>query len=134
MVEQHDPVFDEVDENTIFYPKDSAVAISGGNIVPINPDAKLSAQDVVERIKELVCTTYKGEDVRKHGMTLLDAAILSAGERAADGDLVALEKILNRILGKPIQQVATLQVSGTLGDFLSGLHKDIEQGVDPLGE
>jgi hypothetical protein len=49
-------------------------------------------------------------------MTLLEAALYSAAKKAADGDVDALTKLLDRLMGKPVQQV--VQATGTLREFL----------------
>ena len=49
-------------------------------------------------------------------MTMLEAALYSAAKAAADGDIDALNKLLDRLLGKPVQQ--TITATGTLKDFL----------------
>jgi len=80
---------------------------------------------------------YMGKDADKIGMTLIEAALFAAAKKAADGDTDALEKVLNRIMGKPLQQVANLNMTGTLKEFLDGIARTDgtpETSVDPLGD
>jgi len=68
-------------------------------------------------------------------MTMLEAALVTAAEKAADGDLDALTRILDRLLGKPVQQ--TITASGTLKEFLDELAKSdppTSGGSNPLDD
>jgi hypothetical protein len=99
----------------IEYPPDRNVAITGGRVVPVGP-RHLSPSEIVSTLKDIVSMPYEGPDARKIGMSLLEAAFLTAAEQAADGDTDALEKILSRLIGKPVQQIVS--ASGTLKEFL----------------
>lgn len=57
-------------------------------------------------------------DERYVGMTKLEVAQHKQMDAAARGDLKALEQIEDRVLGKPKQQVESVQISATLEDFL----------------
>lgn len=78
---------------------------------------------------------YMGPEADKIGMTLIEAALYAAAKKAADGDLDALTKLLDRLMGKPLQQ--TVQATGTLREFLDGL-ANTDPGskgeVDPFEE
>lgn len=119
----------------ILYPSGRNVAIlQNGSMVPTGP-RQLTPSEIVAQIKDAVSLPYMGQDADKIGMTLIEAAIYSAAKKAADGDLDALEKVLNRLMGKPMQTV--VQASGTLREFLDGLAKsDAEPSgdTDPLAE
>jgi len=118
----------------IEYPAGQNVAVVEGQILPMGPKA-LSPAEIVNQIKDAVSLPYMGRDADKIGMTLIEAAIYSAAQKAADGDLDALEKILNRLMGKPMQTVVTAQ--GSLKEFLEGIaqseNKPVE-GIDPLDD
>jgi hypothetical protein len=120
-------------EPDIIYPPGRNIAVLGdGAVVPIGP-RQLSPSEIVSQIKDAVALPYMGVDPKKIGMSLLEAAIFSAAEKAADGDLDALEKLLNRLMGKPMQTVVS--ATGTLKEFLDGLaNPDAEPSreVDPL--
>jgi len=82
----------------------------------------LSPAEVLTQIKDVLRQPYKGRDVDKFGMTLLEAALYAAAKKAADGDIDALDKVLNRLVGKPLQTVVS--ASGTLSEFLDRVAND----------
>ena len=63
------------------------------------------------------------------GMTKLQVGIERKADRVARGDNEALEEYLDRLAGKPKQQVETLQVTATLQDFLTYMKE--EESKDP---
>ena len=100
-----------------------ATAEVGGVRIPVRATG-LAPAEILQTIQGAVGRKYEGRDVKKHGMTLLEAALVSAAEQASEGDLEALEKLLNRLLGKPVQQVLT--ATGSLRDFLDTVGKTTE--------
>ena len=122
-------------EADIIYPPGKNIAVlRNGEVLPVGPRG-LSPSEIVGQIREVVARKYTGEDETKWGMSLLEAALVTAAEKAAEGDLDALNKILDRLLGKPIQQ--TIQATGTLREFLDELANSdtpTSGGIDPLGE
>jgi len=99
----------------IIYPAGKNIAVQDGRVVPIGA-RQLSPAEIVGQIKETVALPYLGSDPEKIGMTLLEAAVYSAARAAADGDLDAMEKILCRLMGRPVQQV--ISATGSLKEFL----------------
>jgi len=63
---------------------------------------------------------------------MLEAALVAAAEKAAEGDLDALTRILDRLMGKPVQQ--TITASGTLREFLDQIAHEDPTAPDPLGD
>lgn len=102
---------------------------------------RVSAVEIVKSIEDALSSEYTGKDLKKSGLTKAAAAFLALAEKAQDGDGEALEKILNRLIGKPIQQINSFNVSASLSEFLGGLAKEmsrpepfIDAEVDPLGD
>jgi len=126
-----------VEKFDIECPENDPVVFSGGNVIPVNAK-QVTAQTLLTRIKQIFNAPYKGTNKARQGLSMSDAAILALSEAAAEGDQPAFEKLTNRIMGKPLQQVANLNVSGTLEDFLTALaHEDgyvPKQEIDPLGD
>lgn len=120
-------------EPDIIYPPGRNLAVlRDGSVLPVGP-RQLSPSEIVAQIKDVVARVYRGADETKWGMSLLEAALVAAAEKAADGDLDALTRILDRLMGKPIQQTVT--ATGTLREFLDELAKSdapASGGVDPL--
>ena len=119
-------------EPDIIYPPGKNIAVlKNGTMLPVGPRG-LSPSEIVSSIREIVARKYKGEDESKWGMSMLEAALMAAAEKAADGDLDALNKILDRLLGKPLQQ--TIQATGTLREFLDQIAHEDAATPDPLGD
>lgn len=68
-------------------------------------------------------------DERYVGMTKIEVAQHKQMDAAARGDFQALDKIEDRILGKPKQQVEAVQISATLEDFLEKVAQ--KEGLAP---
>ena len=111
--------------------------------IPVPTGRKaITAQDVMAQLKDALMTEYTGDDPNKRGMTKAQAMTLSVAERAQDGDLAAIDNILNRLYGKPVQAIQNLNVQATLSEFLDELNRkpqpqtvvDITPEVDPLGD
>jgi len=103
--------------------------VGKSTLVPVGPK-QLTPGEIVGTLKDIVSGPYEGPNAAKIGMTKLEAAIYSLAEAAADGDHDALERILNRLMGKPVQQV--VQATGSLSEFLDMLAKnEPAQGADP---
>ena len=119
-------------EPDIIYPPGKNVAVlRDGSVLPVGPRG-LSPSEIVSQIRDVVARKYVGEDETKWGMSLLEAALVAAAEKAAEGDLDALNKILDRLLGKPLQQ--TIQATGTLREFLDQIAHEDTAGTDPMGD
>jgi len=132
-------------EADIIYPEGTNIAISNGNVMPMNPK-QVSPSSILNALKKAITQPYEGDIVELQGKSCLEAAAMMASTKAAEGDLVAFEKILNRIMGKPVQQVASLQMTTTLQDVLNNIIKEEggqtedndsvndQEEVDPFGD
>lgn len=119
-------------EPDIVYPPGKNIAVlRDGTLLPTGPRG-LSPSEIVSQIRDVVARKYNGPDESKWGMSLLEASLVAAAEKAADGDLDALNKILDRLLGRPIQQ--TIQATGTLREFLDQIAHEDPAAPDPLGD
>lgn len=122
-------------EPDIIYPAGENFAIlKNGERLPVG-SRQLTPSEIVTQIKDVVARPYSGLNAGKIGMSLLEAALVAAAEKAADGDLDALTRILDRLMGKPIQQTVT--ATGTLREFLNELANADEQAsrsINPLDE
>lgn len=68
-------------------------------------------------------------DPRYEGMSKIEVAIHKQMDQAARGDINALEKIEDRMFGKPKVQVESLQISATLEEFLEKVA--VSEGLAP---
>lgn len=96
------------------------VAYLDGAVVPIGKRG-VTAADILEGLKGELMTGYEGKDPKKFGLTKKQAIEKSLLDQAADGDLSAINMVLDRTLGKPLQQVQSLNVTTSLKEFLNGL-------------
>lgn len=120
---------DTAKADIVEYPKDKNIAIIDGKAVPIGL-RQITPAEILDQLKSVLRLPYLGKEVDKLGMTLIEAALYAAVKKAADGDVDALEKLLNRVMGKPLQQVANLNMTGTLKEFLDGIAR-AESGAVP---
>jgi hypothetical protein len=119
----------------IIYPAGKNIAIlRDGVVIPVGP-RNLSPNEIVAQIKDVVLRPYTGDNPALWGKSLFEAMLVTMAQMAADGDLDAAGKILDRLLGKPLQQTVT--ATGTLKEFLSEIASDDarrESGTDPLAD
>jgi len=121
-------------DELIEYPEGSNVAIAGGKVMPVGKPP-ITPSEVLSQLKDVFRMPYMGKDLDKVGMSLIEAALYSAMKAAADGDTDALEKMLNRIMGRPLQSVQNLNVNGTLKELLDGIARSdtiTVEGTDPF--
>ncbi len=115
----------------IFYPKGGGIAIVGGEVVPTGGE-RLTPSEISKQIRDVVAMPYGGKNAACIGMTLLEAALYETAVKAANGDTDALSRLLDRLMGKPVQQ--TITATGTLADFLSQIArsdgKEVAGGAD----
>lgn len=104
----------------IIYDPHLPVAYVGGQVVPTGKRG-VTAQEMLEGLQDALTVAYEGKDPTKLGMTKKQAIEKSLADQAADGDLTAINMVLDRTLGKPVQQVQSLNVTTNLKDFLNGL-------------
>ena len=109
------------------------IVASGGIPIPVGR-RQFSALDVVELVKNALATDYNGLDPKKQGMSKGAAAFLKLAEEAQDGDKAALDFLLDRFIGKPVQQTKNLNVSASMAEFLAALENEAERPAqDPMG-
>lgn len=113
--------------------------VPGPDGVPI-PVEQFSPTTVVQILQNVLASPYTGKDPKKIGLTKSAAAFMSLAEAAQDGDAGALETLLSRYMGKPVQQLNSLNVTATLSEFLGKLAEEMEKPevieveVDPFGD
>jgi hypothetical protein len=123
------------EKGDITYPAGGGVAIlEGGAVVPIGP-RQLSPAEIIGQLKDAAALPYMGTDPAKIGMTLIEAAAFELWRKASEGDVDAFVKGLDRLMGKPVQQV--LSATGSLKEFLDAIARSESAAptdIDPLSE
>ena len=72
-------------------------------------------------LSEAMNLPYDGNDPRYVGLTKGEALIIDLVDQASRGDKDARKEVLDRALGKPVQNIKSLNVRGTIEDFLDNL-------------
>lgn len=77
------------------------------------------------RIKDLMRETlnlpYEGSDPKYQGLTKGEAIILQMVDQASHGDRKARMELMDRLIGRPMQNVKSVNLKGNLADFLDQL-------------
>lgn len=121
---------DELDYelDVTFDPKLPIATTKNGVQIPIQKNL-VTATEVVTQINKSLNTPYTGKDIKKLSLNKAEAAYLSIAERAQDGDISALDFLLDRTVGKVAQQVNNVNVTASLQEFLTSIEKE-EQPID----
>jgi hypothetical protein len=106
--------------NSIYSPDELAVHTEEGFIIPAGKK-RVSAQDVVEQLRDVLSTAYTGTDPKKAGLTKGEAALLKMAEMAQDGDVECVKYLHDRLMGKPTQTNLNVGVTADLKSFLGAL-------------
>lgn len=89
----------------------------------------MTGAQIVEQARSALSTDYTGRDIEKVGLNKGAAMMLKVAEMAQDGDLDAVNLLLDRLIGRPVQQVNSLSVAATLPEFLDELNR--REGIVP---
>jgi hypothetical protein len=107
-------------EPPIIYDPVHPVAYVQGHIIPVGKRG-VTAKEMLEGLQTAILQEYDGDDPKKFGLTKKEAYEKELADQAADGNLSAIGMLLDRTLGKPIQQVNSLNVTTSWEEFLNGL-------------
>jgi hypothetical protein len=70
---------------------------------------------------------YTGDEPKYNGMTKGEAMIAQLIDEASEGDKDARKEVMDRVMGKPQQNIKSVSIKGTLGDFLDTLDTSDEE-------
>ncbi|MBW1672038.1 MAG: hypothetical protein JRJ45_00080 [Deltaproteobacteria bacterium] len=73
---------------------------------------------------------YEGSDPKYFGMTKGEAIAAQFVDAAANGDAAAIKELMDRVMGKPQQNIKSVSVKGTLGEFLDTLDTSEADVID----
>jgi hypothetical protein len=74
-------------------------------------------------LKVYLDVPYEGSDPNLMGLSLGEAIVKNTLTLAAEGDATARAMVFDRVIGKVTQRTETVNVSGTLNDFLDAVAK-----------
>jgi len=93
------------------------------------------SQQMRHLLEELMYLPYDGSDPRFVGLTKLEAMMATLVDEASRGDKDARKEILDRVLGRPVQNIKSLSVKGTIEDFLDSIEpKEVIDVTPPRNE
>jgi hypothetical protein len=118
-------------ETPIVYDPHKPVAYVGGQVIPIGKRA-VTAAELVQGLQAAILMPYEGNDPKKQGLTKKEAMEVELTNQAADGNLSAMAMYLDRTLGKPLQQVQSLNVSASWKEFLDTLMANARDPKPPI--
>ena len=105
----------------VYDPNLELVSILG---IPIPTGRKpVSANEIMDKLKSELAKDYEGPNPALIGLSKGEAALKLLADKAADGDIESLKLIMDRTMGKSVQQVQNLNVNTTLVEFLEQLKK-----------
>ena len=73
---------------------------------------------------------YDGDEEKYFGMTKGEAIAAQFVDAAASGDKMAIKELMDRVMGKPQQNIKSVSIKGTLGDFLDTLDTSEADVID----
>lgn len=76
------------------------------------------AEKLMETMKACLDLPYDGDDPSLQGLTMAEAMVIQETRKAAHGDSDAYNRILDRIVGPPVQKTQSVNFSGDLSEFL----------------
>lgn len=115
-------------------PVGNKVMITWVNGVPEPTYSKIINPQSVKKLAQVAASLpYEGEwdeelemyvlEPRFKGMTNIEVMWVRLAEKAANGDMGAMNMMFDRLLGRPKQSVETASVSMTYQEFLKELNK-----------
>ena len=102
------------------YDEEKNVAYAGGIVIPLGRKP-VDAKTIVDDLKKALATDYDGLDPTLKGLTKQEAGRMVLARRVQEGDIEAIKYVDDRIIGKPVQQINSMNVSATLQEFLDGI-------------
>ena len=77
--------------------------------------------NLIDIMNQALNLPYDGKDPRFMGLTKGVAIVVSLVDDASKGNSDARKELLDRMVGKPIQNIKSLSIKGTMEDFLDSL-------------
>jgi len=100
-------------------------------VVPQPKFSKANASNLLAELSVLNLNfPYDGDNPKYFGKSQGEAIAGQFVDAAAAGDMSAIKELMDRVMGKPQQNIKSVQVKGTLGDFLDTLDTSEEDVID----
>jgi len=93
-------------------------------------DKHNSANLLAELSKIHLNFPYDGDEEKYFGMTKGEAMIAQWVDAASTGDADARKDLMDRVMGKPQQNIKSVSIKGSIGDFLDTLDTSEEDVID----
>lgn len=85
---------------------------------------------LTELSKQMMNFPYSGSDKRYFGMTKGEAMMAQLVQSASTGNADARKELMDRVMGKPMQNIKSMTIKGTLSDFLDDLDTPDDNVMD----
>ena len=95
---------------------DGKPVVMGSPMVPGPMDGRMKML-----LAEAMNLPYDGHDPRYVGLTKGEALIIDLVDQASLGDKDARKEVLDRALGRPVQNIKSLSIKGSIEDFLDSI-------------
>ena len=102
------------------YDEERNVAYAGGIIIPLGRKP-VAPKTIVDNLTKALALPYEGKDPTLQGLTKDEASAIVVARKAEAGDMEAIKYLHDRVIGKPVQQINSMNVSTTLQEFLDGI-------------
>lgn len=76
------------------------------------------AEKLLETLKVSLDLPYDGNDPSLQNLTMGEAMVVQEARKAAHGDSAAYNRIMDRLVGAPVQRSESVNFNGNLSDFL----------------
>ena len=91
------------------------VVVEENTLVPVKK-AQLN-----QLMEQSLALPYDGEDARYAGLSKGAAIVIDLVDQASKGDPTARKEVLDRLMGKPVQNIKSLSVRASLDEFLDSI-------------
>lgn len=95
--------------------------------------ANIKKEDVGQNMRELWCMEYPADPILEPdlvGLTYGQVALYRQMHRASAGSGEAFDRVLDRMVGKPLQATLNKNINGTYKDFLEEVAKEEGNIID----
>lgn len=87
------------------------------------------AEKLMETMKACLDLPYDGNDPSLQNLTMAEAMVIQEARKAAHGDSYAFGRIMDRIVGPPVQKSQSVNVNADLSDFLDKVAEQSKEVV-----
>lgn len=87
------------------------------------------AEKLLETLKMSLDLPYDGQDPSLQNLTIGEAMVVQEARKAAHGDSAAFGRIMDRLVGAPVQRSQSMNLNGNLSDFLDKVSSETKETI-----